>query len=280
MFDHLPSVASLVQAHDLRTNKKLGQHFLLDGNLTDKVAAYAGKMDKTNVIEIGPGPGSLTRSLLKCTPLTLTAIEKDARCVSLLEPLIAASGETLRIKQMDALTVDLTEEIPFPRIIVANLPYNIATPLLIGWLKSIHAKGGQAFCSLTLMFQKEVADRIRATPSTSLYGRLSVMTQWLCATQHCMHIPPGAFSPPPKVMSSVIRLIPVTTPPSLPWEAMECVVKAAFNQRRKMLRASLKSLDVNAAALLDNAAIDGTRRAEELSVEEFTHLASCYQALV
>jgi 16S rRNA (adenine1518-N6/adenine1519-N6)-dimethyltransferase len=258
----------VIKAWGLDADKRLGQHFLLDLNLTAKIARAAGDLSGSTVFEIGPGPGGLTRALLETAAERVIAIERDPRCVAALQDLAATDGR-LTIIAADALTIDLTALAPAPRAIVANLPYNIATPLLIGWLKQ---RG--AFDSLTLMFQREVALRLVSPPRNKAYGRLSVMTQWLMETDLVFDLPPQAFTPPPKIMSSVVRLTPRPAGVGEPdFAAMESVAAAAFGQRRKMLRAALRGYAPDPIALLIAAGIDPTARAEELNVDDFRRLA-------
>ena len=221
------------------------------------------------MFEIGPGPGGLTRSLLKAGARKLIAIEYDPRAVAALQELAQADSR-LTVMRADALETDLLTVAPDgPRHLVANLPYNIATPLLIGWLKQIRDVP-DAFLSLTLMFQREVADRLEAKPNSKEYGRLSVMTQWLCDVKKLFDLPPSVFIPPPKVTSSVVRLTPRPLPPNAPsFRAMESIVAGAFGKRRKMLRVALKSHP----NLLEKAGIEGTLRAEQISVADFVKLA-------
>jgi len=271
----LPPLKDLIARHGLNTKKSLGQHFLLDENICARIAHCAGDVAGCTVIEIGPGPGGLTRALLQAGAKQLIAIEKDQRCVAALSEL-KESFPQLAVIEADALEADLPTLSPAPRKVVANLPYNVGTALLIKWLDDIHVDP-QAYQSLTLMFQREVAGRIMAEPGSKDYGRLSVISQWLCETAHHFDLPPGAFSPPPKIHSSVITLVP-RPKPLYPADktALERVVAAAFGQRRKMLRQSLKTLNVDTEALLKAAGIDGTRRGETLSVEEFCRLARKY----
>lgn len=235
--------------------------------LIGRIAGLAGDLAGRHVVEVGPGPGGLTRALLDTVAETVTAIEIDARAVAAIAALRASvPGQRLRLIEADALRQDLTSLVPAPRQIVANLPYNIGTPLLVGWLR-------QAACweRLTLMFQMEVAERIAAAPDTDAYGRLSVLAQWTCTAALLMRIPPGAFLPPPKVFSAVVGLVPhpVQPEPDL-FRAMERLTAAAFGQRRKMLRGALKPL--GGEALLERGDIDPQRRAETLSVAEFDRL--------
>lgn len=264
--DNLPPLRDIIAEHGLAAKKQLGQNFLLDLNLTSRIARTAGDLSETTVIEVGPGPGGLTRAILAAGAKKLIAVERDERCIDALNSYLAPSYEgRFEIVSGDALEQDFEALAPAPRRIMSNLPYNIATPLLIGWLKNI-----QAFTGLTLMFQKEVADRIVAKPRTKAYGRLSIMSQWLCDVRVEFNIDKRAFTPPPKIMSTVVSFTPRTEPLSpATWDAMETVTAAAFGQRRKMLRQSLKSLGLNPEA----TGIKETARAEELSVEDFAALA-------
>lgn len=268
--DALPPLRDVISEHNLRAEKSLGQNFLLDQNITDKIVRHCGDMEGQSAIEIGPGPGGLTRSLLRSTAKEVVAIEFDARAVGALQSLSEAADGRLKIVHGDALQADLRSLVPnAPRKIVANLPYNIATPLLIQWLKMIR-EDADSFSSMTLMFQKEVAQRIVAVPNTKAYGRLSVISQWLCEAKIIFDLPGAAFIPPPKVKSSIVHLRPRVfseTPP--PFEVMEKILQEAFGQRRKMLRSSLK----NYAAFFDAADISETDRAEDLKVEDFVRLA-------
>ncbi len=272
----LPPLKKVIEAHGLSAKKSLGQHFLLDGAITDRIAKHAGDLTKAHVIEVGPGPGGLTRSLLKAGAKKVFAIEKDARCIAALADIKAIVGDQLEIIEGDALGFDLMQ-IPAPRIIVANLPYNVGTALLLKWLENIY-DDARAFASLTLMFQKEVAARIVAEPNCKDYGRLSVVSQWLCDCRIDMELPPGAFSPPPKVSSAVVTLVPRAEPlVDVKKETLEKVVAAAFNQRRKMLRQSLKSLGADTEALLAQSGILGNLRAEQLDVVTLCNLTKAYQ---
>ncbi len=267
----LPPLREVINDYGLRAEKSLGQNFILDQNLTDKIVRRVPNISQSYVIEIGPGPGGLTRSILQYDPLHLTAIEYDVRAVNALQPLIKISNGVLEVRQNDALNMDMTQVEPrAPRIIIANLPYNIATPLLIGWLKQIH-KNCTCYDHMTLMFQKEVAERIVAKPNTKAYGRLSIMAQWLCDVSVLFELPPSAFVPPPKVTSSVVHFKPRQLPNDTPdFKTVEKLVGAAFNQRRKMIRSSLK--DYRYA--IEEAGIEETKRAEDLSIEDFLTLAS------
>ncbi|MEX0760255.1 MAG: 16S rRNA (adenine(1518)-N(6)/adenine(1519)-N(6))-dimethyltransferase RsmA, partial [Tistlia sp.] len=231
----LPPLREVIARHALGARKALGQHFLLDLNVTGRIARSAGPLGQGTTIEIGPGPGGLTRALLLAGAERVVAIERDERCLAALTEIAAASGGRLELLQADALTVAAETLGEAPRRIVANLPYNVATPLLLGWLAAL-ARDPQAFESLTLMFQKEVAERLAAVPRSKAYGRLSVMTQWLCTVDALFDLPAQAFTPPPKVTSSVVRLTPRAVPLAPAQAAvLERVTAAAFGQRRKML---------------------------------------------
>jgi len=263
----------VIARHGIAARKRLGQNFLLDLNLTGRIARAAGPLDHATVIEIGPGPGGLTRALLAAGARRIVAIERDRCCLAALADLAAAYPGHLELVAADALTLDPAELSDPPRKIVANLPYNIATPLLLRWLDRI-----REYESLTLMFQREVAERLLAAPRSKPYGRLSVLVQWLTETEILFDIPPLAFLPPPKVTSSVVRLLPRAEPlaPAAK-RALECVTAAAFGQRRKMLRTSLKALGVPVGQLLQCARVAPTARAEELTVAEFCALARASQ---
>jgi 16S rRNA (adenine1518-N6/adenine1519-N6)-dimethyltransferase len=267
--DNLPALRDVIAAHNLRAHKSLGQNFLLDANVTDKIARLAGDLTQSNVFEIGPGPGGLTRSLLRAGAAHVTAIEFDPRAVAALKDLeIAASGR-LNIIHADALNSDLCTLRPEPRAIVANLPYNIATTLLAGWLQQIR-NNPHSFSSMTLMFQKEVAQRLCAAPRSKAYGRLSVMTQWLCTPRIVYDLPASAFTPPPKVASCVVGFTPRSLPLESPsWDTMTQLTMQAFGQRRKMLRSTLKSY----VSVLEEMQIDPTLRAEDLTPETYVALA-------
>lgn len=264
----LPSLRETVARHGLDARKSLGQHFLLDPAVCARIAALAGDLTGRHVLEVGPGPGGLTRALLAAPAAEVVAVELDRRAVAALAELAAAHPGRLRIVEGDALKVTPAALLPAPRKIVANLPYNVASPLLVGWLR-----GAADIESMALMFQQEVAERICAAPDTDAYGRLSVLAQWRCRCDLLLRLPPGAFSPPPKVWSAVVGLVPHSEDPGADlFTAMERTTAAAFGQRRKMLRGALKSLG-GAEALLAAAEIDGARRAETLSIAEFDRLA-------
>lgn len=271
--DGLPPLREVIERHGLAAKKSLGQNFLLDLNLTGKIARHAGDLSAMTVIEIGPGPGGLTRALLMNGARKIKAIERDERCL----PALAEIGEhypgRLEIVSGDALKVDfstLAASAESPVCIVANLPYNIGTELLLRWLTP--EEWPPFYISLTLMFQREVAERIAAAPGSGAYGRLGVLAGWRTEARILFDVPKQAFTPPPKVTSSVVRIIPRAGPAPVPLAALERITQAAFGQRRKMLRQSLKSL--GGEKLLDAAGIDGTRRAETLSIEEFAALAN------
>jgi 16S rRNA (adenine1518-N6/adenine1519-N6)-dimethyltransferase len=265
----LPPLREVIARHGIAARRRLGQNFILDLNLTRRIARAAGGLDQGSVVEIGPGPGGLTRALLLEGAGHVVAIERDPRCLAALGELAAAFPGRLEVIEGDALALDPAELVPPPRRIVANLPYNIATALLLRWLDRIGD-----YESLTLMFQREVAERLVAAPRSPAYGRLSVIVQWLARPKILFDVPPSAFVPAPKVTSSVVSLVPRDAPLAPAEKAtLERVTAAAFGQRRKMLRSSLKSLGVPVAPLLAAAAVAPTARAEELSVAEFCGLA-------
>ncbi len=267
-----PPLREVIARYGLAAKRSLGQHFLLDANLTGRIARAAGPLHGVHVIEIGPGPGGLTRALLGSDAASITAVEVDPRAVEALRDLSTQAGGRLRVIAGDALALDVVSLTPEPRQVVANLPYNIATPLLVRWLRQ-----ARAFERLTLMFQQEVADRICATPQTAAYGRLTVLAQWTCQATLLFRIPPAAFVPPPKVHSAVVGLTPHAAQPDSPlFSAMERVTAAAFGQRRKMLRSALKPM--GGEVLLRRAGIAADRRAETLSVAEFDRLVRLVSA--
>ena len=264
--DALPLLRDVIARHGLEPRKSLGQHFLLDPGLLRRIAALAGPLEGRHVVEVGPGPGGLTRALLGTPLVRLDAVEVDRRALAALAELQALDGR-LVAHEADALVLDLTTLAPAPRQIVANLPYNVGTPLLVGWLRQ-----AGAWERMTLMFQREVADRIVAAPDTESYGRLAVIANWVAETTILTDIPPGAFHPPPRVVSSVVAIVPHEAQPEPGlFVAMERVTAAAFGQRRKMLRGALKG--IGGEALLAEAGIAGDRRAETLTVAEFERLA-------
>jgi 16S rRNA (adenine1518-N6/adenine1519-N6)-dimethyltransferase len=271
--DELPTLRDELEAHDLWANKGLGQHFLLDLNITRRIARTAGEIEGKPVIEIGPGPGGLTRALLEAGADPLIVIEKDLRFLPLLEPLVGLSGGRLRIVQGDALEVDESALLGGARAtIVSNLPYNIGTALLVNWLKAPSWRG-----DMVLMFQKEVAQRIVAKPGSDAYGRLAVLAQARCNARLEFTVSPRAFTPPPKIASAIVRLTDCTDPyPHL--DALERVTAAAFGQRRKMLRAALRSLTPDSEALLAAAHLEPTARAEQIDQAGFRRLADAWRA--
>jgi len=271
----LPPLREVIAHHGLSARKGLGQHFLLDLNLTAKIARAAGDLSSGTTIEVGPGPGGLTRALLLAGATHVVAVERDARCIEALQPLQRAAGDRLEILQGDALDLRVDGVGAPPRRIVANLPYNIASPLLVGWIAQ-----ADVIESMTLMFQKEVAERIVAPPGSAAYGRLSVLVQWRCAAALVAAVPARAFTPAPKVDSAVVRVDPHPQPPfDCNRRDLEQVTAAAFGQRRKMLRRSLSGLGVDPAKLLQVSGIEPTLRAEALSVAEFARLAHCLNTL-
>ncbi len=259
----------VIARYGIAAHKRLGQNFLLDLNLTGRIARAAGRLDDATIVEIGSGPGGLTRALLAGGARRVIAIERDRRCLAALAELAAAYPERLEIVAADALDLDLVTLAGPPRKIVANLPYNIATPLLIGWIDQI-----REYESLTLMFQREVAERLVAAPRSKSYGRLSVLLQWVAEARILFDVPARAFVPPPKVTSSLVAIQPRPEPLAPAQRpALERITAGAFGQRRKMLRASLKPLGIPVDRLLESAGVAPTARAEELSVAEFCALA-------
>lgn len=269
----LPPLREVIAKHGLAAQKSLGQNFLLDLNLTGRIARASGPLEGHDVLEVGPGPGGLTRALLAEGARRVVVIERDRRCIAALEEVAEAHPGRLVVIEGDALATDMRALVRAPVRVVANLPYNIATPLLVGWLQT--EPWPPWFESLTLMFQREVAERITAQPGTKAYGRLSVLAQWRTRPRIVFDVDRRAFTPPPSVTSSIVELIPREAPLAEANPLMlERVVAAAFGQRRKMLRASLKTLGFgDPIAFLEGAAIDPTRRAEELTVENFCALA-------
>lgn len=275
--DALPPLRDVIKVHGLSARKQLGQNFLLDLNLTDKIARSAGPLADMCVIEVGPGPGGLTRSLLANGARRVIAIEQDERCVAALQDVVAAYPNRLTIVGGDALKLNLGEFAEGPTCVVSNLPYNISTALLTGWLTA--EQWPSWFAHLTLMFQREVAQRIAAPPGGKAYGRLSVLAQWRTTVQKLFDIDPRAFTPPPKVTSSLMHFAPIADPtPTCPLHALERVTAAAFGQRRKMLRSSLKGLVAEPAAFLKDAGIPDNLRAEQVDVAGFCRLAACLDA--
>ncbi|OLS52298.1 16S rRNA (adenine(1518)-N(6)/adenine(1519)-N(6))-dimethyltransferase RsmA [Rhodovulum sulfidophilum] len=275
--DGLPPLREVIAAHELSAKKALGQNFLLDLNLTAKIARVAGDLRGTDVLEIGPGPGGLTRGLLAEGARRVLAVEKDARCLAALTEIAAVYPGRLEVVNGDALAVDPLAHLASPVKIVANLPYNVGTELLVRWLTP--ADWPPFWSSLTLMFQKEVAERIVALPGSKAYGRLAILAQWRTEARIALRLPPEAFTPPPKVSSAVVHL---TALPRPRFEAdpavLERVVAAAFGQRRKMLRSSLKGLAPEIEDLLRMAGIAPTERAEQIPLEGFCALARALAA--
>ncbi len=276
----LPPLREVIARHKLGARRTLGQNFLFDLNLTRRIARAAGPLAGRTVIEVGPGPGGLTRALLGAGADRVVVIERDSRCIAALTELADAFPGRLEVIEADALEVDATGLGDAPRKIVANLPFNVATPLLIGWLKR-----AQTFEGMTLMFQREVAERLAAKPESKAYGRLSVVAQWVAEVERLFNVDKRAFIPPPKVTATLITLTPrvrplapegATTPP---FATMERVTAAAFGQRRKMLRTALKSLGVDLGPLLATAGLDPRARAEEIDVLGFATLARALEDL-
>lgn len=265
----LPPLREVIARHGLSASKALGQNFLFDEQLLDRIAAIPGKLEGQNVLEVGPGPGGLTRALLRAGA-NVTAIEMDRRCLPALAEVEAAFPGKLRVIEGDALKIDHATLFDGPYHIVANLPYNVGTALFTGWLS------GEAWppqwASLTLMFQEEVARRIVAEPDISAYGRLAVLAQWRSRAKLAMKVHRSAFTPPPKVMSAIVHVEPAEAPAGVSMRRLERTTEAAFGQRRKMLRQSLKGVP-GALAALDALGIDPQRRAETLSVAEFVAIA-------
>jgi 16S rRNA (adenine1518-N6/adenine1519-N6)-dimethyltransferase len=267
-------LSQVIDQHGLRAKKSLGQHFLLDTNLLAKIVRAAGDISGTQVVEVGPGPGGLTRAILAANPPQLIAIEKDARCLAALAPLKEIYGERFTLIEADAMEVDITTLCPAPRAVIANLPYNVGTALMVDWMKAAAREGRAALESFTVMLQKEVAERMVAGVGDKAYGRLAVLTQQYCDATIMFEVPAGVFSPPPKVTSAVLYARIRETPrEDVPLATLEKVTAAAFGNRRKMLRQSLKSLGVDAVALCAKAGIEETLRAEQCSLAMFARLA-------
>jgi 16S rRNA (adenine1518-N6/adenine1519-N6)-dimethyltransferase len=269
IFEQLPPLREVIARHGLSASKALGQNFLLDGQLLDRIARVPGDLAGQRVYEVGPGPGGLTRALIG-RGAEVIAVERDRRCLPALAEVASASAGRLRVIQGDALDIDDAAEAGTGAHIVSNLPYNVGTALLVRWLS------GEAWppwwASLTLMFQQEVAERIVARPDTSAYGRLAVLAQWRSEPRLAMKVHRSAFVPPPKVMSAVVHIVPTSAPAGVSPRTLERLTAAAFGQRRKMLRRSLQALG-GAPAALDRLGIEGERRAETLSVHEFVAIA-------
>jgi 16S rRNA (adenine1518-N6/adenine1519-N6)-dimethyltransferase len=264
---NLPPLREVIAKHGLDARKSLGQHFLLDEQLTGRIARMAGDLDGREVAEVGPGPGGLTRALLTTGARRVLAVELDRRALGAMRELQAAFPGRLDLIEADAMRLDLATLTAAPRQLAANLPYNVGTPLLVGWLRQ-----AAAWERMTLMFQLEVAERICASPGSGAFGRLSVLAQWTCGVTLLLRLPPAAFTPPPKVWSAVLGFVPHPQQPSSRlFRTMERLTAAAFGQRRKMLRASLRGL--GGEALLGRAGIAPERRAETLAIPEWDRLA-------
>jgi len=274
--DRLPPLREVIRAHGLSAQRGLGQNFILDLNLTRRIARLAGDLEGRTVIEVGPGPGGLTRALLAEGARQVIAVERDARCLPALDEIGRFYPGRLVVHELDALTVDFASLAAPPVSVVANLPYGIATALLVGWLSV--EPWPPWFDGLWLMFQKEVAERITAAPGNKSYGRLAVLAGWRCEARIRLTLPPGAFTPAPKVSSAVVELIPRPRPLAPCRVAdLATVTAAAFGQRRKMLRTSLKQLVADPIALLGAAGIAPELRAEQVPVEGFCQLAEMYR---
>ncbi len=265
----LPPLRDVIAKHGLSASKALGQNFLFDEQLLDRIAAIPGGLEGQHVYEVGPGPGGLTRALLRAGA-HVTAVERDQRCLPALAELAEAFPDRLRVIEGDAMRIDPTAEIGAPFHIVSNLPYNVGTALYTGWMSG--AQWPPAWMSLTLMFQREVADRIIGIPGTSAFGRLSVLSQWRSAAKLAMPVHRSAFTPPPKVMSAVIHITPAVQPEGADIKTIESLTAAAFGQRRKMLRQSLKGV-AGAQEAMEAIGIDPERRAETVHIDEWVTLA-------
>ncbi len=278
--DGLPPLRDVIATHGLNAKKSLGQNFILDLNLTRKIARAAGPLVGRTVVEVGPGPGGLTRALLLEGAARVVCVERDARCLPALGEIASRYPNQLALHEGDALEADwpaLLGKADGPAFVIANLPYGVASLLLAGWLET--EPWPPWFGAMVLMFQKEVAERIVAQPGSKAYGRLSVLAQWRTTARIVLHLPPGAFTPPPKVSSAVVLLVPKAEPePACDAKVLARVTAAAFGQRRKMLRQSLKSLTPMPELLLNKAGLNPEHRAEQLSVADFANLARVFQA--
>ncbi len=274
--DGLPPLREVIARHGLKARKALGQNFLLDLNLTARIARVSGPLAGVTVVEIGPGPGGLTRALLAEGATRVIAIERDARCLAALDEISAHYPGRLEVIAGDALEVDPEPYLDGPARIIANLPYNLGTELFVRWMTP--ARWPPRWDSLTVMFQREVAERIVARPGSGAYGRLSVLAQWRARARIAFDVNPSAFTPPPKVTSSVLRVVPAEPMADVAQGLLERVVAAAFAQRRKMLRQSLKTRFDDPVTLLAAAGIDPTRRAETRSIDEFLALCRAVEA--
>ncbi|PIE14751.1 MAG: 16S rRNA (adenine(1518)-N(6)/adenine(1519)-N(6))-dimethyltransferase [Rhodobacterales bacterium] len=277
MIDTLPPLRDVIARYELQPKKALGQNFLLDLNLTSKIARQAGDLSGHDVLEIGPGPGGLTRGLLAEGARRVLAVEKDTRCLPALAEIADAYPGRLQVINADALDLEVSKHLTPPIRIVANLPYNVGTELLVRWLTP--QNWPPYWDSLTLMFQKEVAERIVAQPGSKAYGRLAILAQWRCEARMVLRLPPAAFTPPPKVHSAVVHLKCLPAPRfAADAQILSRVVAAAFNQRRKMLRSSLKGVAVDIESHLQAAGIKPTERAERISLQQFCALARQIEA--
>ena len=275
--DDLPPLRDVIATHGLNAKKSLGQNFLLDLNLTSRIARSAGHLEDCTVLEVGPGPGGLTRALLAAGAKKVVAIEKDSRCLPALADIAAHYPGRLDVIEGDALKLDPIALTGGGAVrIAANLPYNVGTQLLLNWLTT--PEWPPFWASLTLMFQKEVGERIAAPPGSKAYGRLGVLAGWRCKGGILFDVSPKAFTPPPKVTSAVVHLTPNMSPLPCDLSALEKVTAAAFGQRRKMLRASLKSLSPNAETIIEQAGLRPTARAEEIDIAGFVDLANAFKS--
>lgn len=265
----LPPLREVIKKHGLTANKALGQNFLFDTQLLSRIAAVPGDLQEARVFEVGPGPGGLTQALLQAGAI-VTAVERDERCLPALADLAGHFPGKLDVINEDALKIDLAKQFDAPFHIVSNLPYNVGSALLVKWLSS--PEWPPQWRSLTLMFQREVADRIAAKEGSGTYGRLSILAQWRCDVKIAMSVHRSAFTPPPKVMSAIVHLTPKAQPEGVNPDMLAKLTQSAFSQRRKMLRQSLKSLPGGLDAL-EQVGIDGARRPETVSVDEFVELA-------
>ena len=275
--DDLPPLREVIERHGLSALKSLGQNFLLDLNLTARIARAAGNLAGRSVVEIGPGPGGLTRAILAAGAAHVHVVERDRRAIAALEEIAARYPGRLSIIEGDALALDTASLGDAPPVIIANLPYNIATPLLTGWL--CPASWPPRWTAMVLMFQKEVADRITAEAGDDAYGRLGVLCGWRSQATQMFDISPKAFVPPPKVTSTVVHFTPRPDPLPCALADLEAVTAAAFGQRRKMLRQSLKALGVDPLALCAAVGIEPTARAETIPVKGFVDLANAWKAM-
>jgi 16S rRNA (adenine1518-N6/adenine1519-N6)-dimethyltransferase len=271
----LPSLAEVIRTYDLKAHKALGQNFLLDINLTRRIARTAEISDEDVILEIGPGPGGLTRALLESPAQKIIVVEKDERFLPALHQLKMLAPNRLEIIHQDALSLSLKKHTSSPFKIISNLPYNIGTLLLLKWFEEL-----EVVKDMTVMLQKEVVERLTAVPRTKSYGRLSILTQWYCEAKRLFDVSPKSFTPPPKVTSSIVKITPranvlYPTPKAL----LEKVTAAAFNQRRKMLKSSLKALNVPVEELSEMTSLSFNARAEELTVEDFCKIAVAFQKL-